>query len=319
MSISDDLPAYTDLPKAEGNVGSAWGLFGTDDSLGLMNLLSPAKVLEAVKLVRKGAVFPLDLPIDYINPPLFGRGATTHFTHGEGPSLGLDDKLDNYHLQSGSQWDSLGHVGFKADEYYNGATTEEVRSGGRNTIEHIASRGIVARGILLDVADIVAERGGPGESVAITVDDLESARQRAGVEIRAGDVLLVHSGYVEWHREQPLEVRTAQADGFNIQAAGLAHGEEMVEYLWNLHVSAVVSDTAGFEVWPVEDGPGADPFGFLHTVLIGQFGMMLGELWQLGDLARDCQADSVYEFLLVSAPLNVTNGIGSPANAVAIK
>lgn len=54
-------------------------------------------------------------------------------------------------------------------------------------------------------------------------------------------------------------------------------------------------------------------------MLIGQFGMALGELWWLADLAADCAADGIYEMLCVSAPLNAPGGIGSPANAVAIK
>ena len=61
------------------------------------------------------------------------------------------------------------------------------------------------------------------------------------------------------------------------------------------------------------------PFGFLHRVLIGQFGMALGELWSLDDLAADCVEDGVHEFFLTSAPLNVPGGIGSPPNALAIK
>ena len=36
-------------------------------------------------------------------------------------------------------------------------------------------------------------------------------------------------------------------------------------------------------------------------------------------LASDCAADGIYEMFLVSAPLNAPGGIGSPANAVAIK
>ena len=68
-------------------------------------------------------------------------------------------------------------------------------------------------------------------------------------------------------------------------------------------------------------GPGQDaaPFGFLHRILIGSFGMALGELWHLDDLADDCARDGVYEFCLTSAPLNVAGGIGSPPNALAIK
>lgn len=59
--------------------------------------------------------------------------------------------------------------------------------------------------------------------------------------------------------------------------------------------------------------------GFLHHMLIGQFGMALGELWWLKDLADDCATDGIYESLLVSSPLNAPGGIGSHANATAIK
>jgi hypothetical protein len=72
------------------------------------------------------------------------------------------------------------------------------------------------------------------------------------------------------------------------------------------------------ESFPADRAQGP-PFGFLHTILIGQFGMALGELWWLGDLAADCAADGIHEMLLLSAPMNAPGGIGSPANAVAIK
>ena len=58
---------------------------------------------------------------------------------------------------------------------------------------------------------------------------------------------------------------------------------------------------------------------YLHQVLIGMFGMALGELWFLDDLAETSAADGVYEFLVVSAPLHQLGGIGSPANALSIK
>ena len=45
-------------------------------------------------------------------------------------------------------------------------------------------------------------------------------------------------------------------------------------------------------------------------MLIGQFGMALGELWWLKALADDCAADGVHESFLVSAPLNAQVGSG---------
>ena len=105
----------------------------------------------------------------------------------------------------------------------------------------------------------------------------------------------------------------------NVTAPGIEHSEAVCEYLWNSHAAAIASDTFGVEAFPADRSPEAHPFGFLHNMLIGQFGMALGELWWLSDLAGDCAADGIYEMFLVSAPLNAPGGIGSPANAVAIK
>jgi kynurenine formamidase len=315
--VSDeDLPAYRDLPELPNGVRSGWGLFGDDDSVGLMNLLTPERIVAAAGLVRTGSVFRLDLPANSITPPPFARGATRHTVLERDPNgLGLDDVIDNYFPQSGSQWDSLGHVASAPDAWYNGATRRQVKSGERNTIDHWAARGIVARGVIIDVSAAVEAKGGHAVAPAIGAEDIEAARIAQGVEIRTGDVLLIRTGFLTWYREQPGDVRE-ELSRFSARLPGLDHGEAMAEYLWNLHIAGVVSDTFGLEVFP---WAADDPFGFLHTILIGQFGMGIGELWDLDALAADCAADSVREFLLVSAPLYVKGGIGSPANAVAIK
>jgi kynurenine formamidase len=313
------LPSYRELPVAEGGVHSGWHVFGADDNRGLMNLITPEVTLRASSTVRRGAVFPLDVPTGYVSPPLFSRGAPRHTVLEPRPGRTLDDVHDNVYPQSGSQWDSLGHAAFLPGQFYNGATTEQVKSGVRNTIEHWARSGIATRGIVLDVSDAVAERGGPGASVAVTVEDLENARIRAQVEYRPGDILLVHTGFLDWYRDQDETVRRRLAVRETLTAAGLEHSEAMAEYLWDGHVAAVASDTAGLEVWPPDESEAAFPFGFLHPILLGVFGMAIGELWQLSDLVADCRTDDVWECLLVSAPLNAPGGIGSPANATAIK
>ena len=47
-------------------------------------------------------------------------------------------------------------------------------------------------------------------------------------------------------------------------------------------------------------------------------GVPLGELWVLDPLAEACAARGDHAFLLVSVPLHVRGGLGSPAQAVAI-
>jgi hypothetical protein len=89
----------------------------------------------------------------------------------------------------------------------------------------------------------------------------------------------------------------------------------MAPYLWDLHIAAIAADNPALEAWPPPAGPG----GFMHWKLIPHFGMPIGELWWLADLADACAADGVYEFFFTSAPLNVPGGVGSPPNALAIK
>ena len=78
--------------------------------------------------------------------------------------------------------------------------------------------------------------------------------------------------------------------GYAATGHGIEHSEAVCEYLWNSHAAAIASDTFAVESFPADMSEQARPFGFLHNVLIGQFGMALGELWWLGDLASDCAA-----------------------------
>ncbi|HEY0247171.1 MAG TPA: cyclase family protein [Gryllotalpicola sp.] len=312
------LPRYRELPVAEGGARSGWGVFGPEDSVGLMNLIDATKTAGAARLARTGAVFPLDVAAGTIDPPLFGRGATRHTILQKRPGKALDDVHDNFFPQSGSQWDALSHIAYSPDRFYNGATTDDVLGRRRDTVEHWARRGIATRGILLDVADAVATHGGPGASVPVTVADLEAARIAAGVEYEPGDVILVRTGFIAWYREQDAAVRLRESRSETLTAAGIAQGEEMAEYLWDSQLAAVATDTAGFECWPPDQSDAGFPFGFMHQILLGQFGMAIGELWDFEALAADCRQDGIYETFLVSSPINAP-GVGSPANALAIK
>jgi kynurenine formamidase len=315
-----DLPDYADLPPAPAGGRSGWGLFGPGDNLGLVNLMTPERIVAAAALVRTGRMFPLDLPLGSIAPALArSRGIPRHAVLHTAGTAGFDDVYDNFYPQAASQWDSLGHVGYAPDQFYNGATEAEILAGTRNTIDHWARHGMAGRGVLLDVPRALALAGRqdyrPGDSFAISPADLELARELAGVEFAPGDIILLHTGFAGWYLDQPQQVRDQLPA--SLRAPGVAHTEEMAAYLWDTHAAAIASDTFGVEVWPADRN--SHPMGFLHHMLIGQFGMALGELWWLRDLAGDCAADGVYECFLASAPLNMPGGIGSTANALAIK
>lgn len=320
MSESIVLPDYDSLPPADNGGRSGWGLFGADDQVGLGNLLTPERVVTAAALVRTGAVFPLDLPVGTFNPPLNPRRQAPEHTLIRQPNIGFDDAWNSFYPQAGSQWDSLSHIGYSREQYYNGATDAQVSSGERNSIDKWASHGIVGRAIILDLESVLQDRltdYAPASDTRITVDDLENARLESGVAFAAGDTILIYTGYTKWYLDQDLDARIALPG--NVQAAGLEHSEDVCRYLWNSHAAAVASDTFAVEAWPANTDVEAQPFGFIHQMLIGSFGMALGELWWLHDLVLDCRATGRWEGMLVSAPFIAAGGISSPANAVVIK
>ncbi len=320
MAVPRELPSYQQLPVRPGAPsGSTWGLFGPDDEVGTINLLTPERVVEAARLVRKGAVFSLNLPLNVPSPPLYGRGGIQHRLVDLG-GIARDDYLESFWLQASSQWDGLRHIRHPRDGFYNGVRDEEiVAGGGKLGIEHWARRGIVGRGVLLDVALYLEGQGrplNPQSSDLITPDDLDACARHQGVSLRMGDILLIRTGWLAWYLRASQEEREALAhgQGEGLKSPGLGPAEDMARYLWDNHVAAVAADNPALEAWPP-----TPERGFLHFRLIPLLGMPIGELWFLEDLAQDCAQDGVYEFLLVSAPLYVIGGVGSPPNALAIK
>jgi hypothetical protein len=160
-------------------------------------------VAEAARLVRKGAVFPLNQRIDRPDPPLYGRGRVKQTIVGEGGN-GRDDYLDNFWPQAASQWDSLRHIRHPEHGWYNGVRDEQIVAGdgGKLGIDVFARRGIVGRGVLLDVGSYLRAQGRPLDqtsSTLITLGDVEACRKSQGTDVRTGDILLVRTGWLSWY------------------------------------------------------------------------------------------------------------------------
>jgi hypothetical protein len=57
----------------------------------------------------------------------------------------------------------------------------------------------------------------------------------------------------------------------------------------------------------------------MHASMIAMLGLTIGEQWNLEDLAADCADSGVWECFVAAKPLNLVGGVGSPANAFALK
>ncbi len=308
------LPTYDELPEmGEMGMRHAWGVFGEGDRVGTMNLLRSELVLEALQDARTGEVVSLDLPLNLPDPPLFGRQAYEHHVFPLSRHE-MDDRVDNFHLQGSTQWDALGHVRCREFGFWGGRTenpTNEVNDLG---IEQWAERGIVGRGLLLDVAGWASANGEPFDALTprkITSDDLRSTMTAQGVEVRPGDILCIRTGWVRDYLALDAERRREYADSPTF--AGLAGNESTARYLWDHHVAAVVCDNPAVEVVPINPADGS-----LHRRLIPLLGMALGEMFNLESLAQRCRSMDRWTFLFTAAPLKIPGGLGSPGNALAI-
>lgn len=322
--VPSKLPRYRELPiDARYPKKTAWGLFGDDDNVGMINLQTPERIAKAARLVKKGAVFALNWDQTQPDPPLFGRGALRHTVFRRSLGNHGDDVIDNLYPQASSQWDGLTHVGDLQHGFWGGVTGQQLRESGDKTrlgIDHWARRGIAGRCVLLDLAAERARQGRPLDCAAsdkISVEDLDATRASQNVTLETGDVLLIRTGWLGWYAQQRGLVRATLSDRFQLKAPGLECSEAMAEYLFDHHPAAIAMDNPAVESWPPPNF--MDPDGMLHYFLLGRFGIALGELFVLDALAEDCARDHVYETFFTAAPLNIPGGTGSPCNALAIK
>jgi hypothetical protein len=56
----------------------------------------------------------------------------------------------------------------------------------------------------------------------------------------------------------------------------------------------------------------------MHETILSGFGLPIGELFDLDDLAKECKKQNRWTFFMTSEPLNLVGGVGSPPNAIAI-
>jgi kynurenine formamidase len=319
VAIVDDsvVVPFDELPTLPGSgLRHSWDVHGTGDQLGTLNRLTGPVVAASVGAVRTGERIGVSLPLGLPDPPFFGRQAFKHTVFPMAP-FAFDDYLDGFYLQCSSQWDGLRHIG-SPDGWYGGWQGAAEADPETLGIHHWAARGIIGRGLLID---LVSARDGTGydpfSSVAFSPEELSAALAAVGGSLRYGDILCVRTGWMDKYLALSVaeqgELAESMVDVTGYTAAGLSGSESMARFLWDSGVAAVACDNPAVEVVP-----GDRSVGFLHGRLITGLGFAIGELFDFGPLAEACARSGRCEFLFVSVPLNLTGGVGSPANAVAI-
>jgi kynurenine formamidase len=300
--------------QAANPMGRDWwpSPWGPNDERGANNRITPAKVLEAARLIKTGKTYPLGQILES-GIPLFGArhvsvtipGGPTGGPFGDHQLYYNDEMFSGEIGQVGSQFDGLGHIGNKIGNtirWYNGLTQEQV--GGAYGLQKLGihnCRPFFTRGILLDV---LAHKGGERLPIGyvITADDvMQTLRKQGTREPGEGDVVLFYTGHSKLWKKDNAE--------YNKGCPG--PGKTVAEWLVSKKICVVGADT-----WPVEAVPGENekrPFE-CHTIWITMNGIYINENLNLAELAKD----RVYEFAWSFNPLPLMGGTGSPGNSVAI-
>ena len=301
-----ETPRYDELPRVEQlDLPIAWDVL--PQAWGTLSFQGPDQVRRAAHAVRTGEVITLGLPLDAFDPPLFGRPALRNAVTETARNT-FEDSITDLNPQASSQWDGLPHIRAREHGFFSGITdVSEAREA--LGVHHWAAKGIVGRGVLVDVVRAFQRRNEPWDALSgqtVEPDDLAEALAADGVELEAGDVLLVRTG---WLAQTRARNEPATGDRFS----GLASHDGMVRMLWDARVAAVGSDNPA-----VESAPGDVKNGSLHRKLIPALGYALAELLDLDALAERCVATGSTTFLFVAAPTPLRGAVSSPANALAI-
>ena len=282
---------------------------------------SPEEILAALALPSRGEVYSLSVP-RFPGMPLFGAHPPFQVTMARTPDglradgaqpwgpcndvgLGYMAELVSATSHSGAHVDALAHMTIGEDDHWYGGATAREHLGDRGPRHGDAAKlpPFVTRGVLLDVP---AYRGVDALPRSSPVDaaELAAVAEHQGVEVRAGDVVLVRTGYLGSWPDTEAMARHATA-GPDISSA---------RWLLDRGVVAAGSDTETFEVQPAPDlGDPANPQP-VHTLLLIESAIYLFESIYLEELARD----GVHEFLFVALPLKIQGATGSMLDPVAI-
>jgi kynurenine formamidase len=286
--------------------------WGAEDEIGAANHVSPEQVLMAVKLVKQGQSHPLGIVVDPDMPSFPPRSFALqvvqpgqHNGRSLKPQFGWDlvynDDMAQLWFGTGSQLDGLGHMG-EAGTYYNCNEAEDfIDIVGLKKLGTHNVPPLVGRGVLLDMAryfDVPVMSAGQGIASA----DIRAAAKAQGVEIRPGDVVLLHTGWTDGMLQSDPAAWAAGEPGLTNEAA---------RYLASLQPMAVGADTWGVDAVPPVAG---DKVFYGHIEFLRNNGIYLLETMNTGRLARE----GVHEFMFVLGQARIKGAVQMIINPVAL-
>jgi kynurenine formamidase len=276
---------------------------------------------DLLRAIKSARVFDLSFtwneqaPVLGLNPPYsFALNRTHRMTHeifGQAPGSRVSWASDLMYFsgQHGSPTlDAIGHIG-RDLKLHGGldatqATSTPAGIGGNLGIDAFPVDLMLTRVVLLDVAREVA--GGKPDPLPpgfeITSAHLEQTMKAQAVDVRAGDALLIRTGWGQYFGKDNARYLGEQSPG---------PGQDAARWIIGRKVRLAGNDTATFEKRPAAYGK--ELFS-VHMMLLADSGIYIMESANLDPLA-DARA---WVGVLVVTPLKIQGGSGSPLRALVL-
>lgn len=292
-----------------------WGRWGPDDELGTLNYLTPAKVVEAARLVRSGRRVSMEIPINTVAGPDNPNPAIHMVTLGHdidigsgGLRFGLDFMGMACHGDCHTHVDALCHISYNGLTYNGRPALDVLTSRGATSLDITNyGNGLVGRGVLLDLPRYRGVKWiEPGD--AVTRAELEACETAEGVRIGEGDIFVFRTG----HHARRLELGPWDNGPSGEGKAGLH--VDTIPWMHERKIAAFLPDGDGEAIPSTVEGITYP----IHPLQITAMGMLASDSLQFEDLARACEEEARFEFMVVGLPLRLPGGTGSPWNPIAI-
>jgi hypothetical protein len=254
-------PPFTELPlNKSGPPGNAWGLYGANDELGALNMITPTVVRAAAQEIQTGDRVSLDWYLNLPSHPSFNRPSFSwkmkNKEHPDGTKRIVNDDHVDFNTQSSSQWDGFRHYGYqRAKKYYGGRSQQDIESSEVIGIDRIASSGgITTRGIILDYPRYLEKKGKKQvnalEANSITADALKDMLKDVGVQPRDGDLLLLRTGFTRDYYKLSEAERKALKDK-PPTFLGVQSDKQSLQWIWESGFAAVGKKSFGSVFYPL--------------------------------------------------------------------
>jgi kynurenine formamidase len=308
LGESDILEFFTTLNNA--------GRWGPDDEVGTVNLITPQTVLEAARLIETGETVSCALQFgkglaagsfDHKDPGLinFTSYMVVSGEHWQAQEPGVVQHVMEYiaqtiHGQNYTHLDALCHIFYDGKGYNNrNANIVTEMEGATELGIEVWRKGIVSRGVLLDIRSVREPNGAAGIDDLVYLEDFLAAEEKEGVSVREGDIVIHRTG---------IESGLARRGFVGIHP-------EVLSFYHERGVAVIAGDTAHDQLpthrlWDSLAQP-------VHQVAHAAMGLAMLDNVAVDELADACRRHDRYAFHLSMGPLPMVGGTGSMVNPIA--